>query len=104
MEKCKTILNFTNRIANELIPKFLEEGTRSATYTITTFYQMDISNELRLALFQLLKLGIELEELEEAINKVCPSDLMIHVRFMSSEQLILQILKMPKCKIMENGI
>jgi len=102
MKKEIVVQSFINNIVNELIPKFIKEGTRSITYTITTFYQMDISNKLRKSLIDMLKYQISVEELEESINEVCTSALLVHVIFVSSDQIVLQILKMPKCRI-KNG-
>lgn len=99
MKKEIAVQNFINNIVNEVIPKFIKDGTRSTTYTITTFYQMDISNKLRVSLIEMLKYQIDLEEFEESINEVCPSEFMVHVIFVSSEKIVFQVLKMPKCRI-----
>ena len=99
MKNTSVVVEFANVLNKELIEEFLNSKSRSKIHTITLTYQMDISYELKNKLRNVMKLGVSLEEVEECINENCSREVLVHVFELSAEQICLQILKTPKCRI-----
>lgn len=90
---------FANTLNEELITKFINSSKISESHIITVMYQSDISWELREALRQTTSFDFSREEIEEAINKVCPKEVTVIVHNYSNCKITIQLIKTPKCRI-----
>lgn len=91
--------DFANKVNDELITRFLRSGSRSEVYTVTLTYQMDISHDLKKHLREVILLDATIDEVEECLNEYCSREVIVHVFELSDNQIRLQILKTPKCRI-----
>ena len=99
MKKNNILIDFANKVNDELITRFLQSGERSTVHTVTLAYQTDITHELKKILNEVILSNVTIDEIEECINETCPREVLVHVFELSNNHIRLQILKMPKCRV-----
>ncbi len=97
MKNDNAIVNFSNKINDELVARFLQSNSRSEIYTVTLTYQSDISYDFKKALKEVILLKLTVDEIENYINMYCSNEVLIHVIEFSDNLIRLQIIKLPKC-------
>lgn len=101
MKNNNTMIDFANKVNGELVTRFLQSGERSTVHIVTLTYQRDITNEFKKILNEVILLNPTIDEVEECINKICPREVLVHIFELSNNHIRLQILKMPKCRVID---
>ena len=93
MVKSTCVVDFALKLNEDLISHFMNSKEQSAVYFITITRQVNISDELRMLLIQLINENLTVEEIQKVLNQYCPSEISVHVFEISSFYIQLELTK-----------